>query len=148
MDRPDQIREIRMDITSLNDEVVQVLEPNAMYYDAGHDDQNRYFIPAVVIAGLGLLLTSVVLPVISNVLSDELKEKLKNFRERREAEEDVLDEALRHASTGEPPGSDARRAATAAAAAVLFSYGWPQAVADSDGAEIVNKITRSVWAKA
>ncbi|MDQ4502198.1 hypothetical protein [Sinomonas sp. ASV322] len=130
----------------LLDGVAEILEPNAMYFNSGKDDSTRYFADASVLQFLGLLLTTVVLPTLSNVLSDDLKERLKKWRAKRQAAPaDELEEGLMQASASPAPSPEASAAAVAAAAAVLEHYGWPAAAAAKDASKVVTHISVTIW---
>ena len=130
----------------LLDGIVEVLEPNAMYYNGGKDDDERYFIDGGALELLGLLLTTVILPTLTNVLSDDLKERLKKWRSKREAAPAFdLSEGITQASSGPAPSPEAKAAAAAAAAAVLQGYGWPASAAAADAGSVVIHISLSIW---
>ncbi|MFE9882562.1 hypothetical protein [Streptomyces sp. NPDC005784] len=129
-----------MNAEGMLDEVVETLEPHAMYYNHGRDDNARHFPDAQVLHYLSLVLTSVILPILANVISDEIKEKLKKKRDASD-----INEAVRQASAGSAPSREAVEAATEAAAQVLHRYGWPSAPADSDAESVVTRVTDSIF---
>lgn len=129
-----------MNTEEMLDGVVETLEPHAMYYNYGRDDTARYFPEPEVLHYLSLVLTSVVLPILTNVISDEIKEKLKKRRDSSD-----IDEAVRQASVGPAPSQEAIKAAAEAAAEVLRHYGWPSAFAEVDAESAVARVASSTF---
>ncbi|WP_109507570.1 hypothetical protein [Nocardioides speluncae] len=137
-----------MAIDELTDSVCEVLEPHAMFYNAGRDDGTRYYVGPEAVEFLSLLLTSVALPVLSNVLSDQLRQRLSN-RAKRRAESttdmDAVEEAAAVAASGPAPAEEVLAAARAAAAEVLTDHGWPSRIAEADGALVVTQVVTTIW---
>jgi len=142
-----------MDVDEIVDRVVEVLEPNAVYYDHGaHGERRERFFPIPeLLFGLGLFLTGLVLPVLSNVLSsnvlnEDLNGCLPNRHHTRSGPLDAdIQAAVQMAARAARPQLEARSAAVDAVASVLEQYGWPHALAAADATEIVRQIEQSVW---
>ena len=128
------------------DEVVEVLEENGAYYNFGRDEWSRHFPAPEMLDALGFLVTTVALPILTNVLSDELKEKLKVWRRAKQEEKSRdMQEAIDRAGRGPEPQQEAQAAAVEAVSALLRRYGWPPREADADAERIVHRICRSLW---
>ena len=137
-------------IDELTDSVGEVLEPHAMFFNAGRDDDTRYYVGPEVIEFLSLLLTSVVLPVLSNVLSDRIKQGLGDRAKHRsdaQKRKDAVREAAAVASQGPAPSAEALAAASAAATQVLSNYGWTAKAAEADGDLVVTQVVTTIWRK-
>lgn len=128
------------------DEIVEVLEENGAYYNYGRDEWIRHAPQPEVLDALGFLITTIAIPILTNVISDELKEKLK-LRRRAKKEERSADiqEAIDQAGSGQKPEHEVRAEAVGAVASLLRHHGWPSREATSDAERIVRCICRSLW---
>lgn len=128
------------------DEIAEVLEPNAAYYSYGRDEWARYFPQPEVLDALGFLITTVVLPILTNIISDDLKERLKQWRHtRKEVRSSDIQTAIEQAARGPNPQKKDRAAAIDAVSSILRDHGWPAAKADMDAESIVRRVSHSLW---
>jgi hypothetical protein len=128
------------------DAIAEVLEPNAAYCAEEGDEWVRHAPQPEALEALGFLLSSVVLPILTNVLSDELVERLKRRRSAgKNLESADVQQAIEEAASGPEPKPEAQAAAAEAASSVLRAHGWPLPDADKDATMVVVRISVSVW---
>jgi hypothetical protein len=128
------------------DDISEVLEPNAAYYKHGGDEWVRYSPDPELLSALAFILTSVVVPILTNILSAGLIDRLKGARASRETvQSSDLEKATEEAAHGPKPSEDARAAAVEAASAVLQRHGWPPPEAEADADAAVQQIVAALW---
>jgi hypothetical protein len=141
-------------VADLVDELVDtsysILAPHATYISAGQDDQNRYFIPPEVLEALSWIATSIVVPMLTGVATDLIKQRFVPHKgdtpdlPTLQAEVNQLQGELRALAERRPrqteEWSGAGSTATAHLAETLQTYGWPTSVANTDAAKIVHEI--------
>lgn len=128
------------------DEIVEVLEENGAYYNFGRDKWERHAPDPQVLDALGYLITTVILPILTNVMSDELKEKLKAWRRaRREPKSADTPDIMEQIAKGPAPTGDARATAVDAVTSLLREHGWPAGEASLDAETIVARMSHSLW---
>jgi hypothetical protein len=135
-----------MNAEDVVDEVIEVVEENGAYYNFGSDGWERYAPDPHVLEALGYIITAIVLPILTSVISDELEERLKLWkRTRRAVKPTDIQDAIEQAAAGAKPTLDARAAAVDAVASLLREHGWPAQEAGLDAESIVERISRSLW---
>ena len=134
-----------MDAEALSDEVLEVLEMNGAYFNHGSDGWERHFPAPELLEALGIFVTSVALPILTNVVSSQIQDRLS--RKRRSKEEDLADVRKSIAAAHHKPKPTELSDTVEVVRDILLQYGWPPAEASADAERIVRRMIQAVWAE-
>jgi|BarGraIncu01122A_1022018.scaffolds.fasta_scaffold72593_2 hypothetical protein len=132
-----------MDAEALSDEVLEVLELNGAYYNHGSDGWERYAPAPELLEALGIFVTSVALPILTNVVSSQIQDRLS--RKRRSKEEDLADVRKSIAAAHHKTKPAELSHTIEVVREILIQYGWPPAEATADAERIVRRMIEDVW---
>jgi hypothetical protein len=132
-----------------------VIEDNALFI--GYADDTRYWIPHEAIGALAWLISGVVLPILTNLVSDEIGRRRRDqFGDATNGHPELAERAIElyrrevieiiAVSSAPTPNSAAIAAAETAAVTVLVARGWPADVAAADAAIIVGQVLEHLQA--
>ena len=126
-----------------------VLEDNALFI--GYADDTRYWIPHEAVAALAWLISGVVLPILTNLVSDEIGQRRRDrLTAAAQGHPELADGAIEvyrrevteviTVCAPVAPSPAAVAAAEHATAVMLVARGWPSEVAEVDATVIVGRV--------
>jgi hypothetical protein len=133
----------------LIDGVSEILEENGAYLSDEADSWKRHFPEAAALDALSVLITSVILPILTSVIADEVKQRLKHRRMRADTESQAdLDQLVEQAGRAPAPDQQHIDEAASVVAQALERHGWPKPDAYKDGMRVVIYISATIWRRA
>lgn len=121
-------------MVELDDEIVDILEPNLQFYRSDPADANRYYVGPEVLSGIGWAAVTIVLPVMLTGANEVVKSKVQDWLKRRKQQ--ALAEKL--AKAGSHGDVATKAEAVDQVTEYLSTKGWPAPMAAADAREIVN----------
>lgn len=133
---------------TIQDQILEVLEPNLQFYRTSPEDNNRYYVGPEVLVPLTWIASAIALPILLTAANETVKIKVKKFFDRNEnkANVEVLITELKSDNDKGVFKIDKIEIekAIGEVASYLSHRGWPDPIAKADAAAIVSILRRQI----
>lgn len=133
---------------TIEDQIMEILEPRLQFYRTGPDDNTRYFVGPEVLVPLTWMASAIALPILLTAANEAVKIQVKKFFDKEKGEKDV--EALLSEIKSEKDKSSVEigkmesEEAMDEVASYLSHRGWPATMAKADAAAIISILRRQL----